>query len=243
MSEWIYGTHAVEAVLRAKKRGVTAIGAVEPAHLSKPICAEAAQRKIPIKTIAFQTLTDRCPGAHRHDPVVEAEPYSYAALSSIIEAKPTLILALDQVQDPHNVGALLRSAYALGAKAVLLSKDRSVGITPAVVRTSAGASEFLPICVLSGLPQQLSTLKKKGWWIVGADAGGVSVQSCKLWGEPMVLVMGAEGEGLRQTTTQVCDQLVSIPIRSNAQIDSLNVSVAGGILMWEAAKAMGARNF
>jgi len=182
----------------------------------------------------------RCPGAHPHDPIAQVDPYVYAEPVAIFKAATRTLLALDQIQDPHNLGALLRSAYALGVEGVLVSKDRSAEITPTVVRTSAGASELLAVCRVAGLPQQLETIKRRGFWIVGADMDGVPLGECRLWSEPIVVVMGAEGEGLRQTTRKVCDQLVRIPIRGSAVVDSLNVSVAGGILLWEVARAKAA---
>lgn len=239
MTEWITGVHAVTAVLAAGRRRLRGLYASEPQKLLPSLAQHARERGLSVRHMSLPELERRSPSANTQGVALEAEGYPYIDSEALLASSPKFLLALDQIQDPHNFGALLRSAYALGVDGVLVAKDRSVHVTPTVVRASAGASELMRICCLAGLPHYLSTLKKQGFWILGADATGIPISECRVLSEPTVLVMGAEGGGMRQTTRTHCDQLLRIPIRPSPVVDSLNVSVAGGILLWELAKAKG----
>lgn len=140
------------------------------------------------------------------------------------------ILVLDEIEDPHNLGALLRTAEAAGVHGVIIPKRRSAGLTPAVARTSAGAVEYIPVARVSNLVQTLKYLKEQGCWISGADAGGNDVYHADLTG-PRVLVIGGEDKGLGRLIRETCDEIVSLPMAG--RISSLNASVAGSILMYE----------
>ncbi len=243
MSSWLIGTHAIRAALSAGRRRVSNLYCVNSKSLDPALLKLAASRRVPVVPLPLPELLRRT-GLSREDlssgMALEAGDYPYEEVTIFSDEgaeSRAFLLALDQVQDPHNCGALLRSAYAFGVRGVILSKDQSVAITDAVVRSSAGASEYLSIARVAGLPQILRNLKQKGYWIVGAAAGGTPISECTLLAEPLVLVMGAEGQGLRETTQKSCDLLVSIPMKTHTAFDSLNVSVAGGVLMWEIAKA------
>ena len=152
---------------------------------------------------------------------------------------PPLLLVLDGVQDPHNLGACLRSADAAGVHAVIAPRDRAVGLTPVVRKVASGAAETVPFIQVTNLARTLRTLKDKGLWTVGADAeGDGDVFSADLRG-PTVLVMGAEGQGMRRLTREHCDLLVRIPMQGT--VESLNVSVATGICLFEAVRQRGLR--
>jgi 23S rRNA (guanosine2251-2'-O)-methyltransferase len=148
-----------------------------------------------------------------------------------------LLLALDGVQDPHNLGACLRTADACGALAVVVPKDRAAQLTPTVRKVAAGAAETTPVVAVTNLARTLKLLKEAGLWVVGADAAaGQAADAVDLKG-PVVLVLGAEGTGLRQLTRQNCDFLARLP--QLGAVESLNVSVAAGMLLYEAARQRG----
>lgn len=143
-----------------------------------------------------------------------------------------LLIALDEIQDPHNVGAILRSADAAGADGVILCKHKGAGLTPAAVKTSAGAAYSMPVASVSSLAQALKKLKDHGYWIAGSDFDHTSVDYRKgLYDRKLVLVIGNEGKGMSKSVKDACDFKVHIPMRG--QVQSLNASVAAGILMYE----------
>ena len=150
------------------------------------------------------------------------------------------VLVLDQVQDPHNLGACLRSADAAGVDAVIVPRDRSAGLTAVVHRVSAGAAESVPFFQVTNLARCLRGLRDRGIWLLGAaDEAAVPVYSVDMTG-PMGLVVGAEGKGLRRLTREHCDQLIAIPMAGH--VESLNVSVATGVLLFEARRQHSALN-
>jgi 23S rRNA (guanosine2251-2'-O)-methyltransferase len=155
-------------------------------------------------------------------------------LAALQVARTPLLLGLDGVQDPHNLGACLRTADACGALAVIVPRDRAVQLTPTVRKVAAGAAETTPVVAVTNLVRTLKLLKEAGFWIVGADAAAeMPARAVDLRG-PIVLVLGAEGTGLRHLTRQNCDYLVSLPQRG--AVESLNVSVAAAMLLYEALR-------
>ena len=158
----------------------------------------------------------------------------------MIEAStsPPLLLVLDGITDPHNLGACLRTADASGVLAVIAPKDKSVGLTPTVRKVASGAAETVPFVQVTNLARTLDQLKARGVWVVGtADDGEASIHEADLKG-PLALVMGAEGKGMRRLTREKCDVLVRIPMLG--QVESLNVSVATGVCLYEALRQRGA---
>ncbi|MFO1418866.1 MAG: 23S rRNA (guanosine(2251)-2'-O)-methyltransferase RlmB [Methylotetracoccus sp.] len=147
---------------------------------------------------------------------------------------PALLLVLDQVQDPHNLGACMRSADAVGATGVVIPKDQSVGMTPTVAKVASGAAETVPLYRVTNLARCLDKLKDSGVWVIGASGDAPrSLYEADLT-VPLALVFGAEGKGLRRLTREKCDVLVEIPMYG--QVESLNVSVAAGVLLYEALR-------
>ena len=188
-------------------------------------------------------LLDRMTGGARHQGVVaqyrSAPPRSEADLATLVEAagREALVLVLDGVTDPHNLGACLRSAEAAGVTAVVVTKDKAVGITPIVRRASAGAADRVPFIAATNLARTLRALKDMGVWLVGlAGEGEQSFYDVDLKG-PIALVIGSEGEGLRRLTREQCDYLARIPMRG--AVESLNVSVATGITLFEVLRQRG----
>jgi 23S rRNA (guanosine2251-2'-O)-methyltransferase len=169
--------------------------------------------------------------------VAEVEPYPYVDARRLLERRDGLIVALDQVQDPRNLGAVCRSAEAAGATAVVIPARRSAAVTAAACKASAGAVEHLPVARVENLADWLRLAKGAGAWIYGAEAGArMSYATADFTGK-VVLVLGSEGSGLRRRVAQTCDLVVSIPVRG--RVGSLNVAAAAAILLFEAAGQRG----
>jgi 23S rRNA (guanosine2251-2'-O)-methyltransferase len=178
----------------------------------------------------------RLAGSPDHQGIVaEVEPYPYADPGVLAAAPDALVIALDQVQDPHNLGAVCRSAEAAGATGVVIPDRRAVGVTPAVCKASAGAVEHLAVARVRNLADWLESAKQRtGLWVYGAAAEAAEPYTSVDLKDPVVLVMGSEGSGLRPRVESMCDALVSIPLRGRAA--SLNVSAAAAILLFEAVR-------
>ncbi len=180
-----------------------------------------------------------CASSHHQGIALEVEPFRYSdfddLLTSISQSgKAGFILVLDAIQDPHNLGALIRSAACAGVDGVVIPKDRACGITAAAEKTSAGAVETVPVAMVTNIAQTLETLKKLGYWVYGLDsAARQSVYGTDFSGN-VVLVVGGEGEGIRPLVRKQCDVVMSIP--QYGGVSSLNASVAGGIALFEIAR-------
>jgi 23S rRNA (guanosine2251-2'-O)-methyltransferase len=169
--------------------------------------------------------------------VAEVDPYPYADPDALLEASEALLVALDQVQDPHNLGAVCRSAEAAGASGVVIPERRAAAITPAACKASAGAVEHLAVARVTNLADWLERAKEAGAWSYGAEAGAAaSYTQTDLTGK-VVLVLGSEGRGLRRRVAETCDLLVSIPVRG--RVASLNVAGAAAVLLFEAVRQRG----
>jgi 23S rRNA (guanosine2251-2'-O)-methyltransferase len=166
--------------------------------------------------------------------VAEVEPYPYAGATELLRSENALLIALDQVQDPRNLGAVARSAEAAGAAGLVVPERRAAAVTAVACKASAGAVEHLPIAHVRNLADWLSEAKEAGFWIWGADAEATQ----EPWGVdlsgPTVLVLGGEGKGLRPRVASSCDGLIALPQRG--KIDSLNVSAAAAALLFEAVR-------
>jgi 23S rRNA (guanosine2251-2'-O)-methyltransferase len=180
----------------------------------------------------------RLAGSPDHQGVVaEVDPYPYADPGSLLERQDALVLALDQVQDPHNLGAVCRSAEAAGASGVVIPERRAASVTAVVCKASAGAVEHLPVARVTNLADWLARAKDAGAWIHGADADAeASYAQADLTGK-VVLVLGSEGKGLRPRVAEACDLLVSVPVRG--RVASLNVSAAAAVLLFESVRQRG----
>ena len=181
----------------------------------------------------------RIAGSPEHQGIVaEVEPYAYADADSLLDDQRPLIVALDQVQDPHNLGAVCRSAEAAGATGVVIPERRAVGITPAVCKASAGAVEHLAVARVRNLADWLEGAKRReGLWVYGAAAEGEETYSSADLSGPVILVLGSEGSGLRPRVAQACDATLSIPLRGKAA--SLNVSAAAAVFLFEMVRQRG----
>jgi 23S rRNA (guanosine2251-2'-O)-methyltransferase len=242
-SETIYGMHAVRVmlerhaqrvlnVLLAEQRGDARVREIEE-------LAHRAQR--PVQRVDVHSLRQQLGDVAHQGVAAEITPIPPWGEDELLEAlqsaRAPLLVALDGVQDPHNLGACLRSADACGALAVIVPRDRAAQLTPAVRKVAAGAAETTPVVAVTNLVRTLRLLKEVGLWIVGADAAATTpARAVDLTG-PVVLVLGAEGSGLRHLTRQNCDYLVSLPQRG--AVESLNVSVAAAMLLYEALRQRG----
>jgi len=195
----------------------------------------AYQKGVAVEEIAKEEM-DKRSSTHSHQGVLAyANPYNYAQVDDILEnarqnSQDPFVILLDGITDPQNMGAIIRTAECMGAHGVIIPKDRSVNITPAVVKASAGAIEYIPVSMVTNMAQTIENLKKEGLWIMGADMEGRFCREVDLKG-PIGLVIGSEGSGMRRLVKEKCDELLSIPM--SGHISSLNASVAAGILMYE----------
>lgn len=203
------------------------------------IAALAKERGIVVQYVERAKI-EALAGGHRHQGVLAyIAPVPYAELDDILKAAeekgeaPFLVL-LDELEDPHNLGALLRTADATGVHGILIPKRRSVSLNATVAKTSAGAVEYVPVARIGNIAQTLKKLKEKGFWVAGADMDGEKAYyEADLTG-PLVLVVGSEGRGMSRLTKEACDFIVSMPMVG--RINSLNASVAGSILMYESMR-------
>ncbi len=183
---------------------------------------------------------DRLAGTDRHQGVVAVvADFRYAAVEDLLAAaaasgRPALLVVLDGVEDPHNLGAIIRSAHALGAHGVVIPKDRAVGVTPAAAKASAGAVERCPVARVTNVAKTLEHLKEAGVWSVALAADGERPLSALDLRGPTALVLGSEGEGLRPLVRKTCDLSASIPM--NGEIDSLSVSASAAVALYETAR-------
>ncbi|HIW80394.1 MAG TPA: 23S rRNA (guanosine(2251)-2'-O)-methyltransferase RlmB [Candidatus Acetatifactor stercoripullorum] len=196
---------------------------------------EAAKGDCQIKYVTRERL-DQMSETGRHQGVIAvAAAYEYAQVEDMLRAakekgEPPFLFLLDNIEDPHNLGAIIRTANLAGAHGVIIPKNRAVGLTAAVARTSAGALNYTPVAKVTNLAKTIEALKKEGLWFVCADMGGTIMYQLDLKG-PIGLVIGSEGEGVGRLVKEKCDMTAAIPMKGN--IDSLNASVAAGVLAYE----------
>ncbi len=178
---------------------------------------------------------ERLCGSTDHQGVVaEVDPYPYADPDGLLETEDALVVALDQVQDPHNLGAVCRAAEVAGAAGVVIPERRAASVTPAACKASAGAVEHIPVARVRNLADWLAGTKKRGAWTYGAAADAETTYTEVDWAGRAVLVLGSEGSGLRPRVAETCDELVSIPVAG--EVGSLNASVAAAVILFEARR-------
>jgi 23S rRNA (guanosine2251-2'-O)-methyltransferase len=239
-SERVYGLHAVRALLARQPRRVQRVllarGRADQRAAAIEEQARAAQ--VGVERVHADALKGLVGDVVHQGVVAEIEPLppwrEEELLAAVATTRDPLVLALDGVQDPHNLGACLRTADACGVLALIVPRDRSASLNATARKVAAGAAETTPVVTVTNLVRTLKLLKDAGLWIVGADAEAAQpAAGIDLLG-PRVLVMGAEGAGLRELTRRNCDWLVRLP--SVGAVESLNVSVATGMLLYEALR-------
>jgi 23S rRNA (guanosine2251-2'-O)-methyltransferase len=228
--EWIYGRNVVELALTpGARRRAHRLAATPPALRG---LGAAVPRGLPVETVDTHAL-DVLTGSHEHQgAALQVDAFPYAAPEEVLRGE--LVVVLDEVSDPRNVGAVGRSALAVGAAGLVVPRHRSAAVTPAAVKASAGTLENLPVVQVTNVVPFLKEAKKAGFWVYGAagEAAG-SYLDLDLTGRA-VLVFGAEGRGLRPLVARTCDLLAAIPLE--APVESLNVSVAAALFLFEARR-------
>jgi len=241
--EVLCGTNAVREALRAGRRAcrrlLLAAGA-RPDRTMEEIVRLARERRCAVETRPRDEL-GRLSRSQEHQGVaLEVAPYPYVTLKEICTAATragpaALVLVLDRLQDPQNVGSLLRTAEAVSVQGVVLPEHEAVAITPAVVRAAAGASEFLPIARVGNLVPAMAALQEAGLWVLGLDEDPQAQPYTTVdWDRPLAVVVGSEGFGLRRLVRERCDGLVRLPMRG--RIGSLNAAVAGSVVLYEVGR-------
>jgi len=228
--EWLYGRNVVKMVLGAgARRRAHRLAATAP---GLEAVAALIPEELPVDTVSGAAL-DELVGTHEHQGVaLQVDPYPYADPDRLLAAD--VLIALDEVTDPHNLGAVARSALAAGAAGLVVPRHRSARVTPAAVKASAGTLEILPVAQVTNVVAFLRRAKDAGFWVYGAAGeSAVSYVDTDLTGR-VVIVAGAEGRGLRPLVARTCDALVSIPMEP--PVESLNVSVAAALLLYEARR-------
>ncbi len=226
----VYGRNAVREALRGS-RSVDRVWATKNAARA-PWLATAG---VPVELVASEEIERRCGSGAHQGICAEAEPFRYAQPEAVLSLTAPLLVALDQVQDPQNLGAICRSAECAGAGAVVIGERRSAEVTASVCKASAGAVEHLPVVRVRNIADFLGDCKAAGMWCYGADAGArVAFDSVDYRGG-VVLVLGSEGRGLRPRVAAACDALVAVPLRG--RIESLSVSAAAAVLLYAAGRA------
>lgn len=201
----------------------------------RTIAREARKKDTIINYVSKERL-DQLSETRAHQGVIaQVAAYEYSTVEEILEkaeekGEPPFLVLLDNVEDPHNLGAIIRTANLAGAHGVIIPKRRSVGLTSTVAKTSAGALNYTPVAKVTNLVRTIEELKEKGIWFVCADMGGESMYRLNLTG-PIGMIVGNEGEGVSRLVREACDFIASIPMKGD--IDSLNASVAAGVLAYE----------
>ena len=233
MAQYIYGKNVVMQRFKERKpieRIYLLQGAVD-LQLQKL----AKDCHIPIEILSRNKLDSLAKGGKHQGVICQIEDYQTVSVEKILEQIPAeklpLLVMLDQLEDPHNLGAILRTCDAIKVDGVIIKKNNAVGLNATVAKVSTGAIETVPVAEVVNLSQTLSMLKTKGYWVYGADASNaVDYRSCS-YDTPFVLVVGSEGKGISRLVKEHCDQMISLPMLGN--VTSLNASVACGILLYQ----------
>jgi len=247
MSEILYGRQVVAECLRAGRRAVhrlfVAAGARGTGRVDDVLQA-AARRRLPVLETDKSRLDRLTSSGHHQGLALEAEPYPYVSIEDVLaarrEGEPPFLLILDHLQDPQNLGSLLRTAEGAGVTGVVIPKDRAAAVTPAVVRASSGASEHLLVARVANIVAAMGAARDAGLWVYGLDSdpGAPRLAEARLDG-PVALVVGNEGQGLARLVRERCDARARLPMRGH--VESLNAAVSGAIALYEIRRQRDAR--
>jgi 23S rRNA (guanosine2251-2'-O)-methyltransferase len=238
--ELIFGVNPVKETLQGTRGAFSLYVQISATdHRVEKIIRLAEERGVAIHRREKADLTRMCASSHHQGVALEVEPFNYSDFDDLLASidqsgRPGFLLVLDAIQDPHNLGALIRSAACAGVDGVIIPKDRACGITAAAEKTSAGAVETVPVAMVTNIAHTLESLKKAGYWVFGLDGAARQTLYQTDFSGNSVLVVGNEGEGIRPLVRKQCDVVMSIP--QYGGISSLNASVAGGIALFEMAR-------
>lgn len=240
MEEYIAGKHSVLEALRSG-RTINKIWIADNAqkHLTQPIIGEAKQQGVIVQFVDKRKLDQMTEGVQHQGVVAQVAAYDYVEVEDILarardKQEDPFILILDEIEDPHNLGSILRTADCTGAHGVIIPKRRSVGLTATVSKTSAGAVEYVPVSRVTNIAQTIESLKKQGVWVGGADVEARQNVYQSNLNMPIALVIGNENKGIGRLIKEKCDFLVKLPMFG--RINSLNASVAASVLMYEVVR-------
>ena len=198
----------------------------------------AEKNRIPLEETDVKSLSQRSKTGHPQGVIARVEGWRYASVSELLERagqQPPFIILLDGIEDPQNLGSIMRTAEVAGVHGIIIPEHRAAQITPAVARASAGATEYMPVSRVTNLVRTMEELKKQGVWFIGAETDGIDYWNSPVdWRGPLGLVIGGEGKGLGRLVKEHCDALISLPMLG--RIGSLNASVAAGILIYEVVR-------
>ena len=231
MNRFVVGIHPVREALRAGRpleKVLVAKGAAGPRI--QEIVELCRTGNIPMRFETREALDRTAKGTSHQNVIAFGAVHNYVELEAVVK-DARLLVVLDGVEDPHNLGAIVRTAHAAGANAIIVPERRSAPLTETVDRAAAGALEYLPIARVTNVTQALNRLKDLGFWIYGLDERGAELYDQVKYAEPSVIVLGGEGKGLHQNVQKHCDVLVRIPMAG--AVSSLNVSVAAGIVLFD----------
>lgn len=232
-TETIHGIRPVIEALRSGRRKVfEVLDAVGDTEVTKA----AGSLGVTVKRVSRQQVDELARGGVHQGVAARVEPYPYSGLAEILSDPEPLVVVLDGVTDPRNLGAVLRAADGAGASGVVVPKDRAVGVTATAVKASAGASEHVRVARETNLHRAIDRMKEAGVWVYAAEMGGTPYSELDLSG-PVALVLGSEGRGVRRLVREACDGSVSLPMLG--AVGSLNVSVAAAVLLYEARRRRG----
>lgn len=232
--EWIYGLNPVREAIRSGRRIKSVIISTSRKEKIPEIEGGAVLRGIPVKRADRVFFDSRFPKGHQGIAAV-LPPREYADIEDLFDLpsprnEAPVFLALDCLEDPRNLGAILRVADAAGVRGIILQGHRSVTLGPEAVKASAGASEYMPVALVPNIKHAMKEAKNRGIAVIGAEAGGRPLWELDLT-DPLLVVVGSEGKGLRRTVKEGCDELAGIPMKG--RINSLNASVAAGVIIFE----------
>ncbi len=230
------GIHTVQQLLADGKALRLYVADNKKSKNLAALVAEAQARGVPVETVALYELEMMLPGVRHQGVAALSEARGQAAdwTDAIAGVEKPLLLVLDSIQDPHNLGACLRSAAAAGAHAVLIPNSRAADVTPVVEKVACGATEILPLFRVSNLRREVERMQRQGIWVVGGAGGAAQSLYATDLTVPLAVIVGNEGEGIRHGLREQCDFLVQIPMADG--MESLNVSVACGVMLFEARR-------
>lgn len=238
--EFIGGKHSILEAIKAG-RTINKIWVAENAQkaLTQPIIAEAKQHGIIVQFADKRKLDTMAEGLQHQGVVAQVAAYDYVEIDDILEVarergEDPFILILDEIEDPHNLGSILRTADCTGVHGVIIPKRRSVGLTATVSKISAGAVEYVPVARVTNIAQTIDKLKERGVWVAGTDVSAADDVYRSNFAMPIAIVIGNEAKGVGRLIKEKCDFLVKLPMQG--KINSLNASVAAGVLMYEVVR-------
>ncbi|GAB6934832.1 23S rRNA (guanosine(2251)-2'-O)-methyltransferase RlmB [Calditerricola yamamurae] len=241
MTEWIYGRHPVLEALRAG-RAINKILLAEGVSSRQlaPLLTAARQQGVPVQQVPRRKLDELAPAAVHQGVAAAVAARAYAEVTDLLararaRGEMPFLVVLDGLEDPHNLGSILRTADAVGAHGVIIPKRRSAQLTPAAVKASAGAAEHVPVARVTNIARTLEELKAEGLWVVGTDAQATHDYRTADYTVPLALVVGSEGRGMSRLVLETCDVLVRLPMVG--RLTSLNAAVAAALLMYEVFRA------